>query len=192
MNESHFLYNSKKIKSLIDTFGIIEANKIINASKMYKKYYLEDDHIYSISDFFKYLKSIKYWKLDKKYIPIHIYEFVYMNRLRINNIKLKKYKELQYIWSIEHIDDINYEKNIMDHCAHMGYLNCIKILLDRFYPYDCKTYSISAFYAHIECLQYLYTFKTFLRAGVQFDESVMQAAMDGGNNDCIYYVINNM
>ena len=190
MNNSHFLYNSKRIQFLIDKFGPIEANNIIISSKMYKKYYLENDQITSVNDFFKYLKSITYWKLDEKDIPLHIYEFIYMNRLRIFNIKLKKYKELQYIWSIQ-VDDMYYEKSVMDHCAHMGYLNCIKILLDRFYPYDCETYSRAAFYGHIECLQYLYEFQTFLKKNVQFDESVIWAAMNGGHNDCINYVINN-
>lgn len=195
MDNNYFLYNSKKIQSLIGEFGSIEANRIITSSKIYKKYYLENDQITSINNFFKYLKSIKYWKLDEKYIPLHIYEFVYMNRLRIyinNHRTLKNYKELQYMLSIDIIDDINYEKNTMNHCSYMGYLNCIKILLDRFYPYDCETYRRAAFYGHIECLQYLYEFKTFLRRGIQFDESVMWAAIDGGHTNCIHYVINNM
>jgi hypothetical protein len=195
MNNSHFLYNSKKVQSLIGEFGSIEANKIIKSSKIYKKYYLENDQIASVNDFFKYLKSIKYWKLDKKYIPLHIYEFVYMNRLRIyinNHHTLKKYKELQYLLSIDIIiNDINYEKNIINYCAYIGYLNCIKILLDRFYPYDCETYGRAAFYGHIECLQYLYKFNSFLRDRVQFDESVIWAAINGGHTDCIHYVANN-
>ena len=191
MDNSHFLYSSKRVQSLIDKFGNIEANKIITSSKMYKKYYLENDQITSVNDFFKYLKSIKYWKLDEKDIPLHIYEFVYMNRLRIYTIKLKKYKELQYIWSIRVDDDNNYEKSVMDYCAHMGYLNCIKILSDRFYPYDCGTYSRAAFYGHTECLQYLFEFKTFLKKNIKFDESVMWAAVDGGYTDCINYIVNN-
>jgi hypothetical protein len=191
MDNSHFLYNSKRVQSLICKFGNIEANKIIISSKMYKKYYLENDQITSVNDFFKYLKSIKYWKLDEKDIPLHIYEFVYMNRLRIYTIKLKKYKELQYIWSIRVDDDNNYEKSVMDHCAHMGYLNCIKIISDRLYPYDCGTYSRAAFYGHIECLQYLFEFKTFLKKNIKFDESVMWAAIDGGYTDCINYIVNN-
>ena len=60
MNNSHFLYNSKRIQSLIDKFGPIEANNIIISSKMYKKYYLENDQITSVNDFFKYLKSITF------------------------------------------------------------------------------------------------------------------------------------
>lgn len=191
ISEGHFLYKSKRIQSLINEFGSIEANKIITSSKMYKKYYLENDQITSVNDFFKYLKSIKYWKLAERDIPTHIYEFVYMNRLRIYTTKLKKYKELQYIYSIRVDDDNHYEMTVMDHCAHMGYLNCIKILSDRFYPYDCETYSRAAFYGHIECLQYLYEFRTFLKKNVKFDESVIWAAMNGGNNDCINYVINN-
>jgi len=194
IDESHFLYNSKKIQSLINEFGIIEANKIVSSSKIYKKKYLKDDQITSIDDFFKYLKNIKYWKLDKKYIPIHVYEFVYMNRLRIyikGNI-LKKYKELQYIWSIAVNDSHYYEKYVMDYCAYMGYLNCIKICLSKGYPYDRNTYALAAYYGNIECLRHLYKDIPFIIKKIKFDESIMRAAMGGGYNNCINYVINNM
>jgi ankyrin repeat protein len=133
----------------------------LSSEKFILKYYKEDDSINSIDDLLLYFQVIDYCCLNSKYISIHIYESVFLNRYEI----MANSTNLELISHINKYEDIKYLLNLNDnesdritYCAEKNYLSCIKVLLNYFYPWDEYTSMVAAKEGHIECLIYLYEF----------------------------------
>jgi len=132
--------------------------------KFILKYYKEDDTINSLDDLLLYFQVIDYCCLNSKYISIHIYESVVLNRYEImkNSANLanselishiNKYEDIKYLFNLD-----DNESDRITYCVKNNYLSCIKVLLDLFYPWDDYTSTEAAKRGNLECLMYLHEF----------------------------------
>jgi hypothetical protein len=150
-----------EIPAFLQNADLFQDLDKLSSEKFILKFYKEDDTINSQDDLLLYFQVIDYCCLNSKYIPIHIYECIMLNRYRIRanstNSELiyhiTKYEDLLYLLNLD-----DNESDRITYCVKKNYLSCIKILLEYFYPWDESTTTEAAKRGNIECLIYLYKF----------------------------------